>query len=108
MLRRVSRRRELSVFICLTLSGKLYQRRFEQAIKGAEIVVGLRHLRQQVRGPLIIGWDRLTAHRGKLVQQYLASEPEHQPGVAAGVCAGVESRGADGWEYQAASAQRDA
>lgn len=76
MLRRVSRRRELSVFICLTLSGNLYKGHFEHAIKGEDVVVGLRHLRDQVSGLLIIVWDRLNAHRAKVVKQYLASEPE--------------------------------
>lgn len=75
VLRRVSRRRELSVFICLTLSGKLYKRHFEHAIKGEDVVVGLRHLQRQVSGPLILVWDRLNAHRAKVVKQYLASEP---------------------------------
>jgi transposase len=78
VLRRVSRRRELSVFICLTLSGKLYKRHFEHAIKGEDVVAGLRHLRQHISGPLIIIWDRLNAHRAKVVKQYLTSEPEIQ------------------------------
>jgi transposase len=76
LLRRTSRRRELSVFICLTLSGKLYKRHFTHAIGGEDVVLGLRHLRRQVRGPLILIWDRLNAHRAKSVTHYLASEPE--------------------------------
>jgi transposase len=64
----------LSAFIGLTLSGKLYQRHFEHAIKGEDVVVGLRHWRQQVSGPLIIIGDRLKAHRAKGVKPYLASE----------------------------------
>jgi transposase len=72
----VSRRRELSVFFCLTLSGKLYKRHFVRAIRGEDVVAGLRHLRSHVEGPLVIIWDRLNAHRAKVVQQYLASEPE--------------------------------
>jgi transposase len=76
VLRRVSKRRELSVFICLTLGGKLYKRHFERAIRGEDVVVGLQHLRRQVCGPIVIVWDRLNAHRAKVVKQYLESEPK--------------------------------
>ena len=75
MLRRVSRRRELSSFVCLTLSGKIYKRHFAHAIRGENVVEGLRHLRRHVGGPLVIVWDRLNAHRAKVVKEYLASVP---------------------------------
>ena len=75
VLRRASRRRELCVFICLTLSGKLYKRHFTHAIGGEDVVLGLRHLRRQC-GPVVLVWDRLNAHRAKSVTHYLASEPE--------------------------------
>jgi transposase len=74
VLRRVSRRRELSTFVCLTLSGKIYKRHFEHAIRGEDVVVGLRHLRRHVSGPLILVWDRLNAHRAKVVKEYVAGE----------------------------------
>jgi len=76
VLRRVSRRRELSTFVCLTLSGKIYKRHFEHAIRGEDVVVGLRHLRRHMPGPLIIIWDRLNAHRAKVVKEYLVEEPD--------------------------------
>lgn len=58
------------------MGGKLYKRHFEPAIRGQDVVAGLRHLRSQVGGPMTIVWDRLNAHRAKVVQHYLASAPE--------------------------------
>jgi DDE superfamily endonuclease len=63
VLRRVSRRRELSTVIGLTLSGRIDKRHFERAICGDDVVVTLRHVQRRVPGPLIIIWDRLNAHR---------------------------------------------
>jgi len=65
----------LSVFLCLTLSGKLYTRHFARAIRGEDVVAGLRRLRAHGGGLLVLIWERLNAHRAKVVQQYLASEP---------------------------------
>jgi hypothetical protein len=45
VLRRVSKRRELSTVIGLTLSGRIYKRHFEHAICGEDIVLTLRHFR---------------------------------------------------------------
>jgi hypothetical protein len=76
VLRRVSRRRELSVFLCLTLGGKLSKRHFAPAIRGEDVGAGLQHLRSHGAGPLVIVWARLNAHRAKVVQQSLAGAPE--------------------------------
>jgi transposase len=76
VLTRTSGRRELSTFVCLTLSGKIYKRHFGRAIRGEEVVEGLRHLRRHLRGPIIIVWDRLRAHSSAVVKRYLATEPD--------------------------------
>jgi transposase len=76
ILRRLSTRRELSTVVGLTLSGKIYQRHFEQAIGGAEMVVTLHHLQRHMPGPMIINWDRLNAHRSLGGTEYLAAHPE--------------------------------
>jgi hypothetical protein len=43
ILRRVSKRRELSTVIGLTLSGKISKRHFEQALGAVEILKALQH-----------------------------------------------------------------
>ena len=76
ILRRLSKRRELSTVVGLTLSGKIYKRHFEQAIGGAEMVVTLQHFQRHIPGPMLIIWDRLNAHRSLVVKEYLAAHPE--------------------------------
>lgn len=44
-------------------------------ITGPLVIHFLRNLLRQLPGPLIVIWDRLLAHRGKLVGNFLRSEP---------------------------------
>lgn len=77
VLRRVSRqRRELSTFVGLTLSGKVYKRHFGRAIKAEDVIVGLEHLRRHIAGPFLLIWDRSPTHKAKKVKAYLATQPE--------------------------------
>jgi transposase len=76
VLRRVSKRRELSTMVGLTLSGRILKRHFKHAIKGPDAVVFLGHLRRHLQRPLLVVWDRLGAHRSKEVKKYRASHPE--------------------------------
>ncbi len=76
ILRRVSKRRALSTAIGLTLSGRIYKRHFDPAICGDDMVATLRHLQRDVPGPLILVWDRLSAHRATVVKTYLGAHPE--------------------------------
>jgi transposase len=76
VLRRVSKRRELSTLVGLTVSSKLYKRHFEHAIHGEDVVIALRHIKRHIPGPMILIWDRLNAHRAKVVKKYLALHPE--------------------------------
>jgi transposase len=39
-------------------------------------VAALRHFRRQIGRPLIVVWDRLNAHRAKLVQAFVAAHPD--------------------------------
>jgi transposase len=75
VLRRMSKRRELSTVIGLTLSGKIYKRHFEHAIGAGEILEALRHFQRHLPGPMIIIWDRLNAHRAVIVKEYMAAHP---------------------------------
>jgi hypothetical protein len=69
VLRRVSKRRELSTVIGLTLSGRIYKRHFEHAICGEDIVLTLRHFQHSIPGRFIIIWDQLNAHRATVVKE---------------------------------------
>jgi hypothetical protein len=72
----VSKRRELSTVIALTLSGKLYKRHFEHPIGATDILVALQHFQRYISRPMIIIWDRLNAHRATIVQDYVAAHPD--------------------------------
>jgi transposase len=76
VLRRVSKRRQVSTAIGLTLSGRVYTKHFLHAIHGEDTVAHLEHLRRRIDGPMLIVWDRLKAHRSKVVKAFLAEHPE--------------------------------
>lgn len=67
VLRRVSKRRARSTVIGLTLSGRIDKRHFAHAMRGEDMGTTLRHFQQHMPGPLIIIWDRLNAHRARVV-----------------------------------------
>ncbi len=76
ILRRVSKRRELSTVIGLTLSGKIYKRHFEHPIGATDILVALRHFQRHILRPMIMTWARLNAHRAVIVQDDVAAHPD--------------------------------
>ena len=76
VLRRISKRRQVSTAIGLTTAGGVYKKHFDHAIHGADTVAHLRHLRRRIEGPMIIVWDRLQAHRSAVVKDFLAGHPE--------------------------------
>ena len=43
-----------------------------QSIEQGHVLAFLRAMRRQLHGHVVLLWDRLTAHRGARVQQYLA------------------------------------
>jgi hypothetical protein len=76
VLRRVSKRRQVSTAVGLTLSGQIYKKHFDHAIHGEDTVALLKHLRRWIHGPLILIWDRLQVHRSAEVKTFLATHPE--------------------------------
>ena len=76
VLRRVSQRRALSTVVALTTTGKLLKRHFRHAVRGVDVLAALRHFRRHLPGPLIIVWDRLSAHRDRQVQQFIAADAD--------------------------------
>ena len=76
VLRRISKRRELSTAVALTLSGRIYKRHFDHAVHGADFVIFHRHLQRWLPGPLLVIWDRLQVHRSAEVKASLGKHPE--------------------------------
>lgn len=54
-------------------SARLYLALHGDVIRSAEVIRFLRHLRRHVRGPIVLLWDGLHAHRGRETTAYLQS-----------------------------------
>jgi transposase len=76
VLRRISKRRELSTAVALTWSGRISKRHFDHAVHGADFVAFLRQLQRWLPGPLVVIWDHLQVHRSAEVKSYLGEHPE--------------------------------
>ena len=81
MLRRVSKRREVSSIVALTapLDGRppaLYARHFLGSIHAAEVITALRYFRRRIGCPLVIPWDHLSAHTSHEMATFLAAHHE--------------------------------
>ena len=61
----------LSVISAITPDGRLFTMMQEDAFKGDAIVQFLKHLMKHIAGKLLIIWDGLPAHRGKIIQDFL-------------------------------------
>ena len=67
---------KLSVSAGLTLRN-FYFRLYPDAIGQPEVIDFLKALVQHVDRPLLIVWDRLPAHRGRLVREFIALSEDH-------------------------------
>jgi transposase len=76
VLRRVSQRRVLSTVVALTTRCRLFKRHFDHAVRGPDIIEALKHFRRHLPAPLIIIWDRLSAHQDHQVQEWIAADPD--------------------------------
>lgn len=77
VLRRVSRRREVSTIALLTapLDGqpaRLFARHFEGTVDGTRLLEALRYFRRVVGRPLLLVWDRLNTHTSRRTRTWLA------------------------------------
>lgn len=64
-----------------------YFRLYPGTVKSPQVVEFLESLVRQIHGPLLIVWDRLAAHRSRLIRDHLASlrgriEVEYLPAYA--------------------------
>lgn len=78
IVRRLSRRRELSSIVVITPDGRLYARHQLGAVNTRAVLAALSYFRRQVGTPLLIIGDRLNAHRSLAVAHFVATHaPDH-------------------------------
>ena len=83
VLRRVSKRREVSSIVLLTapLDGtpaRLYARHFRGSITWREVLVALPYFRRRVGRPILLVWDHLNAHTARVVQAFVGQASDHR------------------------------
>lgn len=77
VIRRIGKyRREISTMAALTISGKLFKKHFVGYINKHNVIEGLRHIRQQIAGQILLVWDRSPAHISNVVKDFLAWQPD--------------------------------
>jgi transposase len=77
VLRRVTYdRRALSTAVALTLSGRIYKRHFEDAMRSEQVIETLEHVQKHIPGKIILIWDRASIHISKKTQNYLRDHLE--------------------------------
>lgn len=76
VLRRVSKRREVSSVVAVTPDGRLYARHVRGSVTSQTVIQALRSFRRQVGTPLLVVWDRLNAHRSQVTTAFLAAHPQ--------------------------------
>lgn len=62
--------------MALTLSGKIYKRHFEGALRSEQIIETLEHMQRHIPGKIILIWDRASIHISKKTQNYLRAHLE--------------------------------
>jgi transposase len=65
--------KKLSVAVGVTRRG-FYFRLYEGSIKAPQLLHFLRHLGRQVRGKILLVWDRLGVHRSRAVREWIAAQ----------------------------------
>jgi transposase len=76
VLRRVSKRREVSSIVAITPDGRLVARHFRTAISSRCVIQALRYVRCQIGTPLLVVWDRLNAHRSRATTAFIAAHAQ--------------------------------
>ncbi len=72
VIRRVSRRREVSSIIAVTPAGRIAALHVIGTVHGPDVLRALRHFRHVFRRPLLIVWDGSNTHRDRRVQSFIA------------------------------------
>ncbi|HEX5439056.1 MAG TPA: transposase, partial [Gemmatimonadaceae bacterium] len=79
IVRRLSRRRELSSIVVVTPAGRLYARPQTGAVNSRAVLAALPYFRRQLGRPLLLIWDRLNAHRAREVTHFVAAHTPDYP-----------------------------
>ena len=78
-------RQKISVIAALCVAPerrrlRLYFRLLPNAnVNATALIRFLRHLRRQLRGPVVLVWDRLNSHVGKQMRAFVADTPDLWP-----------------------------
>lgn len=73
VLRRLSKRREVSSVVAVTPDGRLFARHFRASVSSRTVILALRDFRRKVGTPLLVVWDRLNAHRARATSAFIAA-----------------------------------
>jgi transposase len=76
VLRRVSKRREVSSIVAITPDGRLYARHFRTPIASRCVIQALRYVRRKIGTPLLVVWDRLNAHRSRTTTAFISAHAQ--------------------------------
>ena len=76
LLRRVSKRREVSSVVAVTPDGRLCARHFRTSVSSETVILALRYFRRKIGTPLLVVWDRLNAHRSQVTTAFIAAHPQ--------------------------------
>lgn len=71
VLRRVSKRREVSSIVGITPDGRLAARHFRGAVDSDRVMLALRYFQRRLGRRLLVVWDRLNAHRSRATRRFL-------------------------------------
>ncbi|MGH7627380.1 MAG: transposase [Gemmatimonadaceae bacterium] len=75
VVRRLSRRREISSRVGITPDGRLYARHQMHAVNTPAMLLALQYVRHQIATPLLSIWDRWNAHHRRAVMEFLNAHP---------------------------------
>jgi transposase len=76
LLRRVSKRREVSSVVAITPDGRLYARHFRTSVSSETVILALQYFRRQIGTPLLVVWDRLNAHRSQATTDFISAHAQ--------------------------------
>ena len=51
-----------------------YFQLFRKSIRSPQVIEFLRHLKRYLRGPVLVIWDRLSAHKSRMTQQWIEEQ----------------------------------
>ena len=53
-----------------------YFQLFPQSIRSAQVIAFLQHLKRYLRRPVLVIWDRLSAHKSRMTQNWIAAQKD--------------------------------